>query len=100
LNGLSIPGIRITDLTPIKELPRKRLRLDYHPEREAFVQSFPGLEFINDKSAAEFWKEVSGKKIELRTHQHQRRFQRRQSLLGPRHANSLVDTVQRAAAVR
>jgi hypothetical protein len=43
------------------------VRLDYHPEREVFVRSFPGLEFINDKSAAEFWKEVSGKKLEPRT---------------------------------
>jgi serine/threonine protein kinase len=61
LSGLSIRGIRATDLTPIQKLPLKGLRLDYQPEREAFVRSFPGLEFINDKPAAEFWKEVSGK---------------------------------------
>jgi hypothetical protein len=61
LNGLSIRGIRSTDLTPIEKLPLKRLRLDYQPEREAFVRSFPGLESINEKPVAEFWNEVSGK---------------------------------------
>jgi serine/threonine protein kinase len=61
LNVLSIRDTRIQDLTPIEKLPLKRLRLDYRSDREAFVRSFPGLEFINDKPAAEFWKEISGK---------------------------------------
>jgi Leucine-rich repeat (LRR) protein len=61
LNGLSIRGIRAADLTPIQKLPLKGLRLDYHHDREAFVRSFPNLEFINEKPAAEFWKEVGGK---------------------------------------
>jgi hypothetical protein len=60
LNGLSIQGIRSADLTPIEKLPLRRLRLDYQPDPEAFVRSFPGLEFINDKPAAEFWKKVGG----------------------------------------
>jgi hypothetical protein len=58
---LSICKIQVKDLSPIKELPLKYLRLDYRADRSEFVRSFTGLETINDKPAAEFWKEVDGK---------------------------------------
>jgi hypothetical protein len=58
---LSFRGTRVEDLTPIQNLPLKRLGLDYQPDREAFVRSFPELESINNKPVAEFWKEVNGK---------------------------------------
>ena len=49
------------DLTPLEGMPLKRLRLDYRADRAMFLRSFTGLEFINDKPAADFWKEVDGK---------------------------------------
>ena len=58
---LSIWGTKVTDLGPLKGLPLKSLRLDYRADREEFVRSFKGLETINDKPAADFWKEVAGK---------------------------------------
>jgi hypothetical protein len=61
LKVLSILKIPAKDLSPLKELPLKRLRLDYRADRAEFVRSFTGLEAINDKSVAEFWKEVDGK---------------------------------------
>jgi hypothetical protein len=42
-------------------MPLKELRLDYHADREELVRSFTGLEVINEKPAAEFWKDVGGK---------------------------------------
>ncbi len=48
-------------MTSIKGMPLRRLRLDSRAGREEFVRSFPGLQFINDKPATEFWKEVAGK---------------------------------------
>jgi hypothetical protein len=35
--------------------------LDYRPEYEKILQSMPGLTEINNKPAAEFWKEMKGK---------------------------------------
>jgi hypothetical protein len=61
LEKLSILNIPAKDHSPLKELPLKRLRLDYRADREQFVRSFKGLEVINDKPVAEFWKEVEGK---------------------------------------
>jgi Leucine-rich repeat (LRR) protein len=61
LKELSIRGTQVTELSLIKELPLRRLRLDYRPDREAFLRSLTGLEFINDKPTADFWKEVAGK---------------------------------------
>jgi hypothetical protein len=51
----------VEDLTPIKGMSLKKLWLDYRPEREKVLRSLKGLEFINDKPAAEFWKDVDGK---------------------------------------
>jgi serine/threonine protein kinase len=66
LKGLGIHDLymkrtRITDLTPIKGLPLKRVGLDYRPDRAEFLRSFATLEVINDKPAAEFWKDVEKK---------------------------------------
>jgi serine/threonine protein kinase len=58
---ISLRGTAITDLTPLMGMPLKQLRLDYQPEREAFVRSFPELQFVNEKPTAVFWKEVAGK---------------------------------------
>jgi serine/threonine protein kinase len=61
LQKLSILNIPAKDLWPLKELPLRSLRLDYRADREEFVRSFTALETINDKPAADFWKEVDGK---------------------------------------
>jgi hypothetical protein len=61
LTVVSILNIPAKDLSPLKELPLERLRLDYRADREEFVRSFTGLEAINDKPVAEFWKDVDGK---------------------------------------
>jgi hypothetical protein len=61
LERISLLRTAVTDLTPIQGMPLKQLRLDYRPDREKFVRSFKDLKFINEKPAAEFWKEVSGK---------------------------------------
>ena len=61
LERISLLHTGVTDLTPIQGMPLKQLRLDYRPERKKFVRSFKELELINDKPAAEFWKEVDGK---------------------------------------
>jgi hypothetical protein len=61
LEHISLLRTGVTDLTPIQGMPLKQLRLDYRPERKKFVRSFKDLELINDKAAAEFWKEVDGK---------------------------------------
>jgi hypothetical protein len=61
LERISLLRTAVTDLTPIRDMPLKQLRLDYRPDREKFVRSFKELEFINDKPVSVFWKEVSGK---------------------------------------
>ncbi len=58
---LSIWGSPVNDLTPLKMMPLRQLRLDYRADRKEFLQSLTGLEFINEKPAADFWKEVDGK---------------------------------------
>ncbi len=57
LNGLSFRDTPVSDLDPIKDMPLKWLRIDYRPEREPLLRSFKGLEVINDKPVAEFWKD-------------------------------------------
>jgi Leucine-rich repeat (LRR) protein len=61
LSRLSLHSIRASDLGPIQGLPLQKLGLDYQADREEFVRSFKGLETINDKPAAEFWKEAERK---------------------------------------
>ena len=58
----SFQGTQVTDLTPIKEMPLQSLRLDYRADHKEFLRKFKGLEIINAKPAAEFWKEVDAKK--------------------------------------
>jgi hypothetical protein len=43
-------------------MPLTRLWLTFRPERDAeVVRSFTTLQMINDKPAADFWKEVDGR---------------------------------------
>jgi hypothetical protein len=44
-------------------LPLKRLSCDFQPERDAaLLRSIKSLERINEKPAAEFWKDVDAQK--------------------------------------
>jgi Leucine-rich repeat (LRR) protein len=61
LKDLNIKGTQVGDLGPLKGLPLQKLMLDYRAAHEEFVRSFKELEFINDKPAADFWKEAAGK---------------------------------------
>jgi len=63
LTGLDCRNTPVTDLSPLKGTPLKELRCDFKPERDAEVlRSIKTLEKINDKPAAEFWKEVDAGK--------------------------------------
>lgn len=49
----------VSDFSVIKQMPLKFLHLDFRPERDSeLVRSITTLETINNKPAAEFWKEV------------------------------------------
>jgi tRNA A-37 threonylcarbamoyl transferase component Bud32 len=61
LDRLGIPGTKVTDLTPLQGLPLYHLVLDYRPRYEKLLRSIATLSEINQKPAAEFWKEVDGK---------------------------------------
>ena len=61
LERISLLRTAVTDLTPLKGMSLKQLRIDYRPDHDKLLRSFKGLEFINDKPATEFWKEVDGK---------------------------------------
>ena len=61
ITTLSIKGIPAQDLSPLRGLALENLRLDYRPDRAEFVRSFKELKWINDKPAADFWKEADGK---------------------------------------
>jgi hypothetical protein len=61
LRKLHIEGTRVKDLSPLKGLPLTSLVLDYWAEHREVLRSLKGLETINGKPAAEFWKEVDGK---------------------------------------
>jgi Leucine-rich repeat (LRR) protein len=53
---------KVTDLSPLKQLPLKKLVIDFQPERDIeILRSIKTLEKINEKPAAEFWKEVEEK---------------------------------------
>jgi hypothetical protein len=57
LKALRMDRTKVSDLAPLQGLPLKQLWLDYQPVRDAEVlRSLKGLEQINDKPAAEFWK--------------------------------------------
>jgi uncharacterized membrane protein len=63
LTGLDLRGTKVSDLSPLKGMPLKVLWCDCKPERDAeILRSIKTLERINDKPAAEFWKEQEAKK--------------------------------------
>jgi len=58
LKSLKIQSIKVSALTPLKGMPLEQLWLDRRPGPDTEVlRSLKGLEQINDKPAAEFWKE-------------------------------------------
>jgi serine/threonine protein kinase len=62
LKELTVNHSRVTDHSPLREMPLTMLRLDFQAERDAnIVRSLKTLQSINDKPAADFWKEVDGK---------------------------------------
>jgi tRNA A-37 threonylcarbamoyl transferase component Bud32 len=62
LNRLDLRHTRVTDLAPLKGMPLKELFCDFQRERDAAIlRSLTTLERINDKPAADFWKEVDGR---------------------------------------
>jgi serine/threonine-protein kinase len=65
LKHLDVRGTRVTELSALKEMPLKFLALDFEPDRDTeILRSIKALETINNKPAAEFWKEVEEKKEE------------------------------------
>ena len=59
LVGLDCRKTRVTDLSPLEDLPLKTLDCDIDPERDGTVlRSIKTLEQINDRPAAAFWKEL------------------------------------------
>jgi hypothetical protein len=61
LEALAIKGTKVSDLSVLKTLPLKTLMIDYRPDRKVVLQSCEGLERINNKPAARFWKDVGDK---------------------------------------
>jgi hypothetical protein len=62
LEHLGISGTRVADLSPLKVMPLKSLTCDFKAERDATIlRAIPTLQTINDKPAAQFWKEVDAK---------------------------------------
>jgi len=56
---LNCDAASIMDFSPLENMPLKELRLDFKPERDTeLLRSIKTLETINEKPAAEFWKEV------------------------------------------
>ncbi len=59
LTVLNCHATSVTDLSPLKDLPLESLYCDFKPDRDTeLLHSIKTLEKINDKPAAEFWKEV------------------------------------------
>jgi tRNA A-37 threonylcarbamoyl transferase component Bud32 len=62
LKDLDIHSTQVTDLSPLKGMALKSLGCDFRRERDLeILRSLTSLERINDKPAADFWKEVDGK---------------------------------------
>jgi Leucine-rich repeat (LRR) protein len=67
LAELNCWSTRVTDLSPLRGLPLKILGCPFDPERDTvLLRSIKTLEKINDKPAAEFWKEVGDKERDKR----------------------------------
>src|SRR5260370_4345373 len=59
LTTLVCAGTKVADLSPLKGMPLKEVNCDFRPERDAeILRSIKTLEKINDKPAAQFWKEL------------------------------------------
>jgi serine/threonine protein kinase/Leucine-rich repeat (LRR) protein len=59
LTTLWCDGTKVTDLSPLKGMPLQDLRCDFKAERDTeILRSIKTLQRINDKPAADFWKEV------------------------------------------
>jgi len=62
LKVLDVRSTRVSDLSPLKGMPLKELGCDFQPERDTeILRSLTTLERINEKPAADFWKEVDGR---------------------------------------
>src|SRR5262245_35923372 len=62
LTVLYLGGTEVTDFTPLKGMPLTTIALDFRAERDAKVlRSLTTLQTINNKSAADFWKDVDDK---------------------------------------
>jgi hypothetical protein len=52
----------VSDLSPLKGMPLKALKCDFKPERDAeILPSIKTFAKINDKPAAQFWKDLATK---------------------------------------
>jgi hypothetical protein len=59
LEWITIQGTKVSDLFPLKGMPLTQIYLDYEPRRDrAILRPFESLRKLNDKPAAEFWKDV------------------------------------------
>jgi Leucine-rich repeat (LRR) protein len=66
LAGLSLLNTQVTDLSPLKGMPLKELSCDFCPDRDTeILRAIKSLETINDRPAAEFWKQVDARKADL-----------------------------------
>jgi serine/threonine protein kinase len=60
LERLTCRHVLVSDLSPLVGMPLRRLNCDFKPERDAqILRSISTLEWINDKPAKDFWKEVA-----------------------------------------
>ncbi len=63
LTYLACYETQVTDLSPLKGMPLEWIKCDFEPERDAAIlREIKTLKTINDKPAAQFWKEVDAKK--------------------------------------
>ena len=73
LEGMPLTTLRcsdtgVSDLSPLKDMPLKELQCDFKPLRDTeLLRSLKTLETINEKPAAEFWKEVEGQRPPITT---------------------------------
>ena len=61
LEWLNLNRTQVSDLAVLKDLHLKRLNLDYRPDCEGPLRSLKGLEQLNDKPVADFWRAIDAK---------------------------------------